>query len=62
MVCVEESQLHRLRRADRLGGQDEIQRPLGADEPWQALRSARAGNDAERHFGQRETRGGAAMR
>ena len=47
----------RLRRADRLRGQDEFERLLGADEARQPLRAAGAGNDAERHLGQGESRG-----
>src|SRR5258708_1656353 len=45
-----------LLRADRLSGQDELQRATLADETWEALRSAAARNESERDFGLTELR------
>src|SRR5204862_4107057 len=41
---------------DHLAGEEELQRASLADETWQALRGAVAGNDAELHLGLAELR------
>src|SRR5581483_12077478 len=46
----------RLRRAYKIAGADHVERRLGADEPRQALRAARAGNDPELHLRQAHLR------
>src|SRR5258705_6529677 len=53
---VDESDAIGLLRADRLSGQDELQRTTLADETWQALRSAAARNESKRDFGLAELR------
>src|SRR5690606_19064586 len=44
----------RLRRAFVLAREDHLERRTGTDEPWQAIRSTRTGNQAELHLGQAE--------
>src|SRR6202521_5957098 len=53
---VDEPDTKGLLRADRLSGQDELQRATLANETWQALRSAAARNESERDFGLAELR------
>src|SRR4051794_38245894 len=48
---VDEPDAIGLLRADRLSGQDELQRATFADETWEALRSPAARNESERDFG-----------
>ena len=47
---IEKPQLLRLRGIDRPGGEDQLERALGADQPRQALRAASARDDAQRHL------------
>ena len=53
---VDQADLARLRRANRLAGQHQVQRRREADQPRQPLRAAGAGDDAERDLGHRELR------
>ena len=55
---VGEAEGHRLLHRVELPPDDHVQRRLDADEPRQALRAPRAGQDAEGHFRQAEPRAG----
>ena len=53
---VDQAELLGLRRPDRLPAEDDVQRFLDADEPWQSLRAASAWHEPELHLGQPELR------
>ena len=53
---VDQADLARLRRANRLAGQHQVQRRREPDQPRQPLGAAGAGDDAERDLGHRELR------
>ena len=53
---IDEAELERFDRIDRLGIEDHAQRIVEPDEPRQPLRAARARDDAQRDFGQHEFR------
>ena len=55
---VDQARRERVLRRDRIAGQDHRQRLLDADEPRQALRAARARDQAELDLGQAEPRAG----
>ena len=55
-ICIEESELLRLRGIDRARGEDELERLLDTDQSRHALRAAGARNDAERDFRHPEAR------
>ena len=55
---VDEAERHRLLHRVELAADDHVERLLDADEPRHPLRTAGAGQDAERHFRQAEPRAG----
>ncbi len=58
---IDEPERPRLLRADRLGRENQVEAPLHADQPRQALRAARARNDAQGDFRQAQPRVGSGQ-
>ena len=56
--AIDQTVGERRRRGDRLSGRAHLERKRQSGEPWQPLRAASAGNDAEQHFGLADLRVG----